>query len=115
MACRIHPVPVILAAILFPAAAWAQPANNSCGSATPVPLGGAVRGSVAGATGTGFGNNCGTTTSHPDVWHSVYVPCEGDLTVYTCPVDFDSSIALHSNCPYLDNGFPPFWYTYQLQ
>jgi hypothetical protein len=84
-----------IAAVSLPARA--QPANDNCANATALQVGSSVNGSNVGATQDGS-STCGFNTSR-DVWHSLVVPCDGNLTVYTCPASFDTVISLHDGCP----------------
>ncbi|GGG43015.1 T9SS type A sorting domain-containing protein [Bizionia arctica] len=65
------------------------PANDECADATALIPGAtygenAVDGILVGATYSGFTNTCGGTTAiSNDVWYSVVVPADGNITIET--------------------------------
>jgi hypothetical protein len=83
----------VTAALSSPA--LAQP-NNTCGTATFLPIGGSVSGTTNLLTTTDGASSCGGSR---DVWHFVNVECTGNLTLYTCPAPFDTVISVHTGCP----------------
>ncbi len=86
---------------------WTQvvpPANDDCANAIPLTPGvvygdNPVDSTVLGATDSGTTNGCGL--NGPDVWYSVVVPADGNITIETGDtsgggMDFDSVIEAFS-------------------
>ncbi|MEO1436733.1 MAG: hypothetical protein AAFV80_14440, partial [Bacteroidota bacterium] len=84
-------------ALMFAATvAFAQPLNDLCGDAEPLPCGQSVNGTTAGATFDNVGL-CGTSNTAPGVWYSV-TGNGGIITLSTCnQAAYDTKISVFTD------------------
>lgn len=82
--------------------AMAQPANDSCVTATPLVIGVPVQGNMTGSTNDGP-VPCAGSENAADVWYSYTSPCSGTVTVNLCGTnglsDMDATLSALSGCP----------------
>ncbi len=95
----MKPIYYILALLLFPSVALAQPANNDCESAILLSFTNTCLYSTysnAGATFSGDATaTCGGTPT-TDVWFKFVVPSSGNIAINTVRINFYSAMAIYT-------------------
>jgi|GEM_PF-3491819 len=94
--CSLVACLVAFAAVcaLSVSSAWAQPANDACGDAIPLPLDVEVAGTTSGAATDGL-TTCGTSITAAGVWYTLTAPESGAITFSTCGTSaYDNKISV---------------------
>jgi len=92
-------IAVVLVFICYPTVSQAQPANDLCANADPIPDGDTAFITIGAVMASEGAQICGNSGS--DIWYNYTATCTGNLFVSTCnQADYDTTLAVFdgSNC-----------------